>query len=248
MNERDTLFSTTEPGVGGFHFGEDVARVFDDMVIRSVPFYQELQRMVVELTRTFARNGTRVYDLGCSTGTTLLQLAQACRGLDVQLVGVDNSEDMLVKAREKLAGAGCLERCVLTNADLDDLRVENASVILMILTLQFIRPAGREALVRRLAGGLVGGGALVLVEKTVSGDPMVNQMFIDYHHDFKRRQGYSQLEVARKRDALEDVLIPYRLDETLELLVHNGFATAEVFFRWYNFAGIVAVSRTPAQS
>ena len=151
MNERDNLFTTTEPSVGDFHFGEDVARVFDDMVSRSVPFYRELQRMVVELARMFARSGTRVYDLGCSTGTTLIQLAQACRSLDVQLVGVDNSEPMLVRAREKLAGAKCLDRCVLTNADLDDLRVENASVILMILTLQFIRPARRET-ARSVAG------------------------------------------------------------------------------------------------
>lgn len=246
MNDRDNLFSSTDQSVGEFRFGEDVAGVFDDMVSRSVPFYQELQRMAVELARTFAKSGTRVYDLGCSTGTTLLQLAQACRGLEVQLVGVDNSEAMLGRARKKLADANCLDRCVLTNADLDDLGVENASVILMVLTLQFIRPARREALIRRLAEGLVGDGALILVEKTVSGDPRLNRMFIDYYHDFKGRQGYSQLEVARKRDALENVLIPYRLDENLKLLARNGFTTVEVFFRWYNFAGIVAVRRTRA--
>jgi tRNA (cmo5U34)-methyltransferase len=241
VNQRDNLFDSPSQNVTAFHFGEDIARVFDDMVSRSVPFYQELQQMTVELARTFAQSGTRLYDLGCSTGTSLIQLAQACRHLQLQLVGVDNSTAMLQRARQKLADAGCLDRCVLTHTDLEHLQVDNASVILMLLTLQFVRPARREALVRRLAEGLVNDGALILVEKTVSRHARLNHVFIERHHDFKKDQGYSALEIARKRDALENVLIPYRLDENIELLARNGFSEVEVFFRWYNFAGIVAV-------
>lgn len=237
--ERDALFRSTDIGAADFNFGAATARVFDDMLNRSVPLYQEIQRMTVELACRFAQRETRVYDLGCSTGTTLLHLTRACGDLGLEFIGVDNSEAMLERAREKLAGV----RCVLTLADIDSLQPENASVILLLLTLQFIRPVRRAALIRRLATGLVNGGALIVVEKTVSSDSVLNRVFIEHYHQFKMRQGYSMLEVARKREALENVLVPFRLGENLELLHDNGFEVAEIFFRWYNFAGIVALRR-----
>jgi tRNA (cmo5U34)-methyltransferase len=242
LSERDTLFSKANQKISAFQFDEATARVFDDMVSRSVPLYRELQEMTVDLTRIFAKSGTRVYDLGCSTGTTLLQLAQACGDLAIELIGVDSSEAMLERARQKLAAADCLSRCILKRADLESLRIENASVILMILVLQFIKPALRESLIQRLVGGLLTDGALILVEKTVCEDLTLNRTFIEQHHEFKRRQGYSELEIVGKRDAIENVLIPFRLDEDVELLKRNGLQ-AEVFLRWYNFAGIVGVKR-----
>src|SRR5438309_4395834 len=165
MSERDDVFSDPARINRDFHFGDDVARVFDDMVSRSIPFYAELQRMTVDLARSFMKDGTTVYDLGCATGTTLRELAVDGRDRDIQFIGVDNSKAMLDRAGDKLAAAGCLERCDLELADLDTVRVHNASVIVLILTLQFIRPPRREMLIRRLSEGLVDDGALVLVEK-----------------------------------------------------------------------------------
>ena len=245
MKNRDMLFREPVRALADFSFDERTARVFDDMVVRSVPFYAEIQRMVVELAGAFMQAGTRVYDLGCSTGTTLLELARAYRGAGVQFIGVDSSGPMLDRARAKLARAECLDRCVLTLADLDDLAVERASVVIMILTLQFIRPAHRELLVRRLHRGLASGGALILVEKVLGDDARLDRLFVERHHAFKKRRGYSELEIAQKREALENVLIPSRLAENLALLSRGGFSAVDVFFRWYNFAGILAVKRSP---
>jgi len=240
---RDTLYASRRRRVGDFDFGERTADVFDEMLSRSVPFYDEIQRMTVELAAEFAGPGTAVYDLGCSTGTTLAALARTIPAPDVRLVGVDNSEAMLALARAKLAAAGSLERCSLRCADVNDVAVEDASVVLMLLTLQFVRPLNRENVIGRIHAGLADGGALILVEKVLCDDPHLNRGFIEHYLAFKRRHGYSDLEIAQKREALENVLVPYRVVENVELLARSGFSPIETFFRWYNFVGILAVKR-----
>jgi tRNA (cmo5U34)-methyltransferase len=246
MRKKDILYAAKRARIDDFDFGAGTADVFDEMLSRSVPFYAEIQRMVVELAGDFIKEGTAVYDLGCSTGTTLAQLATTYPTSTVQLIGVDNSQPMLAHAREKLAGAGCLARSTLLAADVNDVAVENASAVLMILTLQFVRPLNRENVIGRLADGLNAGGALILVEKVLPDDPALNRLFIDHYLAFKRRQGYSELEIAQKREALENVLVPYRVEENLELLARAGFAPIDTFFRWYNFIGLVAIkSGTP---
>lgn len=243
MKKKDTLYAAKRARIEDFDFGERTASVFDEMLSRSVPFYAEIQRMVVELAGDFVKESTTVYDLGCSTGTTLAQLAHAHRDSHVRLVGVDSSESMLAQAKEKLADAGCLSRSTLIPVDVNDVEIENASVVIMVLTLQFVRPPNRENVIRRIHRGLVDGGALILVEKVLCDDPRLNRLFIEHYLAFKRRQGYSELEIAQKREALENVLIPYRIEEDLGLLARNGFGPADTFFRWYNFAGLLAVKR-----
>jgi tRNA (cmo5U34)-methyltransferase len=71
-------------------------------------------------------------------------------------------------------------------------------------------------------------------------DPAFARLFIDLYHDYKAAQGYSHLEIAQKREALENVLVPYRAAENVEMLRRSGFAEVETFFRWFNFAGFVA--------
>ena len=147
----DRLYRRPRPVIRDFNFGERTSRVLDDMLSRSVPCYDEMQRMVVELVGDFARDGTSVYDLGCSTGTTLLHLVRTYgERTDVEFVGVDNSKAMLRRAREKLLGAGYGNRCTFRLADLHELVIENASVVMLILTFQFIRPPDRERLLRRV--------------------------------------------------------------------------------------------------
>jgi len=236
----DEVFREPASAVGDFRFDEKVASVFDDMVSRSVPFYAEIQRMIVEIATDYATPGSRVYDLGCSTCSTFAALDRTLEP-SIELVGLDNSDEMLERGRQKLAQAG--SRPVrLEWADLNQgLEISGASVALMILTLQFIRPLNREHLMKNVYDGLHDDGCLVLVEKVLGEDSLFNRQFIRYYYDYKRRMGYSELEISQKREALENVLIPYRLGENCDLLRRTGFRHIEVFFKWYNFCGIVAV-------
>jgi len=238
---RDRVFAEQKAAVADFKFGKEVATVFDDMLSRSVPFYAEMQRMIGELATDFAVEGTNVYDFGCSTGTTMLLLdGRVPRG--VKFVGLDNSEAMLAKCEDKLRRHGFDRPYELRYADLDSgALVENASLALMILTLQFIRPLNREKLMADIFRGLNQNGCFILVEKVLGEDSMFNRMFIKYYYDFKRLNGYSDTEITQKREALENVLIPYKLLENRELLLRTGYRYVDTFFKWYNFCGMVAV-------
>lgn len=237
---RDEVFREQYARPSDFKFSSKVAGVFDDMVNRSVPFYEEMQRMVAELAADHAKPGTRIYDLGCSTGTTILQIDETVDE-DVSIVGVDDSNDMLEKCREKLFSAGVKRDFSLVTADLNKcVEIENASVVTLVLTLQFIRPINRERLVRQIFNGLEPDGALIIIEKILAEDSRFNRDFIKYYYDMKRRNHYSEMEIAQKREALENVLIPYKLSENITLLRDAGFQHCEVFFKWYNFTGIIA--------
>jgi len=243
MSAVDKLFADARPRAEDFDFGKDTAAVFDDMLDRSVPFYAEIQRMLGELVADFAVAGTSIYDLGCSTGNTFLAAGANLRpDLDVRFVGLDSSEEMLRKAQDKLAATQFPWPHVLQRQDLNDgIRVENASVVLMVLTLQFVRPLNRETLIASLHQGLNHNGCLLLVEKVLGEHSTFNRLFIDHYYEMKRRKGYSDMEIAQKREALENVLIPYRLEENKRLLRRVGFQHVDVFFKWYNFCGIVAI-------
>lgn len=237
---KDEVFKNDQP-VADFAFGAKVAAVFDDMLDRSVPFYQEMQRMIAEMARDFAVAGTNIYDLGCSTGTTLLNLDAAIPA-KVRFVGVDNSPEMLNKCREKLAAHSFQREHELVCADLNQgVRVENASMVLLVLTLQFVRPLYRDTLIKSILQGLNESGCVILVEKVLGEDSVFNRLFIDYYYDLKKRHGYSELEISQKREALENVLVPYKLMENREMLLRAGFRYCDVFFKWYNFCGIIAV-------
>lgn len=249
--KRDTLFSAPQRAKYDFEFDAQVAEVFDDMLERSVPFYAEQQSMIQAMAKSFWIPGTQVYDLGCSTGTTLERLAQEL-GESARLTGYDNSAPMLERARKRFETAGLQHRVTLAerdlNADLALLRLENSSLVTMCWTLQFVRPLRRDDLVRWIYQALADGGALIVTEKILTNSSHVNRFFIDYYYDLKRQNGYSDTEISRKREALENVLVPYRLDENLELFRRNGFEVVETFFQWFNFAGFLCVKRPPASN
>ncbi len=224
-----------------FKFDSRTAGVFDDMVGRSVPFYHEIQRMTTELAADFAVPGTNLYDLGCATATTLI----ACEPVvhpDVRFVGIDNSAEMLAKAQTKLDALPSRRERSLVLGDLHEaLNIENASVVILTLTLQFVRPLHRERVIRTIAEGMNPQGCLILVEKLTENDTLFNRLFIKYYYDMKRRHGYSELEISQKREALENVLIPYHLEENEALCRKCGFTKFQTWFRWYNFCGMIAV-------
>lgn len=237
---KDTVYREPRP-IADFAFDEAVASVFDDMLNRSVPFYQEIQRMIAEMATDFATEGSNIYDLGCSTGNTLLSLGAAV-GKTVRLIGVDYSEDMLKRCRDNLAGHGFEHAHELICADLNQgMHIEGASMVTMVLTMQFIRPLYRDTLTRSILRGLNDNGCLILVEKVLGEHSIFNRQFINYYYDLKKRRGYSELEIAQKREALENVLVPYRLMENREMLLRAGFRCCDVFFKWYNFCGMIAL-------
>lgn len=237
---KDKIYSDMRPVIQDFNFGHATALVFDDMLARSVPFYAECQRMMAEIAADYALAGTSVVDLGCSTGTTILMLDHFLPP-SIPFVGVDYSQEMILKAKEKIAEHGMKREVEFICQDLNQgAPVRNASVVVMNLTLQFVRPLYRQTIIRQIADGLHKDGCLLLVEKVLSGDSNINRFFIKYYYDLKQRNGYSQLEISQKREALENVLIPYQVEEDVHLLKSNGFPNVDIFFKWYNFCGFLA--------
>jgi tRNA (cmo5U34)-methyltransferase len=238
---KDELFRQERELVPDFDFSDKTAEVFDDMLDRSVPFYSEIQRMMGEITADFVTPGSCVYDLGCSTCASFIQLEHMVPE-DVTFVGLDNSQAMLDKGQRKLQENDFSRKYELHFQDLNEpFLIQNASVVLMNLTLQFIRPLVRARTVRHIADGLNSGGVLLLIEKVTSSNSMINRLFIKYYYRFKMANGYSEMEIAQKREALENILVPYRYMENRQLLLDNGFCEVESFFRWYNFCGIIAI-------
>lgn len=244
MSKQDKMFLQQDK-VEDFTFDARVAQVFDDMVSRSVPYYNETQRMQTELIMDFiAADDSLVCDLGCSTGTTIDLISKHPNCPDtVKFVGYDNSDPMLDKARAKLADLVESDRIELLNADLSRLpELPRCDAVIMNWTLQFVRPIDREILLRRIYSALKPGGAFFLSDKVLGKDSVLNRLFIRHYLHYKTSQsGYSDTENLRKREALENVLVPYRLDENYALLERSGFQQFDTYFRWLNFACILAV-------
>ena len=211
------------------------------MLERSVPFYKECQQMVIDLALHFAQKDSAVYDLGCSTGTLLRHLVKAIPSTQkIRFVGLYNSEAMLKKARGKLKGH--LKRCELEEANLEsDFELADASVVIMNYTLQFLPPKRRAAMLKKICRGLRPGGGLILIEKVRGESDGLNDLFIEQYHSYKQSQGYSKLEIAKKREALEKVLIPLKPGRNRDLLTEAGFRQVDIFFKWFNFSGFLAI-------
>ncbi len=240
LRNRDTLFQDkTSPEK--FEFNDKVAEVFDDMLERSVPLYRECQNLTVEWCRRLAKPDSCLYDLGCSTGSLLLPLVKTVPELTgFRIIGVDNSQAMLNKACEKLGRYASSVNFM--EADLNDAFAFNpACAIVMNYTLQFIAPEGRKALLENIYSSLIPGGGFILNEKVLSENERLSETFVEMHHDFKQGHGYTKMEISKKRDALENVLIPWKLSKTTALIQEAGFNTVDLFFKWNNFAGLVAM-------
>ncbi|MHC3994677.1 carboxy-S-adenosyl-L-methionine synthase CmoA [Thiomicrolovo sp. ZZH C-3] len=223
-----------------FEFDEQIAAVFDDMLKRSVPFYEEAMALTKRFALAYLREGGRLYDLGCSTASTLLSIERDLK-VEAELVGIDNAASMLEQARRKLAVFGSKIR--LEEADIMTFDYEAADVFITNYTLQFIRPLVRETLVQRVYDTLNPGGVFIFSEKVVSEDKRLNKLLIDGYYDFKKAQGYSEYEIMQKREALENVLIPYTEAENREMVTRCGFAHCETIFRWGNFATFIALKK-----
>ena len=220
-----------------FEFDEAVASVFDDMLHRSVPFYETVQALIVALIKKRQKEHMRILDLGSSTASFLLALH---RGLDVdaELEGIDNSEAMISRAKKKAQAFGANIR--FTQADMLEYPIEARDVIVANYTLQFIRPIMRPKLIKRIYEGLNEGGVFFFSEKVVFEEKRVDKEMIDIYYDFKKQQGYSDYEIAQKREALENVLIPFTIEENKQMCKEAGFKSVETVFQWANFVTFFA--------
>ncbi len=233
---KDKVFET--PIEKQFEFDADVAAVFDDMLERSVPFYKTSQEMSKALALKYLGESARIYDLGCSTASLLLDIE---RDLDqeVELIGLDNAEAMLVQAQKKLEVFN--SKIELVHGDILEYEYKECDVMISNYTLQFIRPLIRETLVQKISEALHVKGAFIFSEKVISEDKKLNKELIDIYYGFKKEQGYSTYEIMQKREALENVLVPYSEAENIEMAKRNGFSHCEVVFRWANFATFIAI-------
>lgn len=238
---RDRVFAVKRRQIQPFSFNREVADVFEDMLVRSVPLYGESIRRQAELARRFYQPGTRIYDLGCSHGNFGVRLQALFRQTPFILVGVDTSRPMLEKYRNRLKPPEPGRSIHLVCGGMEDIHITNASVVVINLTLQFLDPSKREELIQRIFSGMVSGGILLFMEKTVHPEPAINDLQLEVYQQFKRENGYSDLEISQKRDALEKVLIPDTLDTHFQRLHRAGFSQVDVWLKWFNFSAIMAV-------
>ena len=236
---RDTLFENKTPAER-FEFNERVADVFDDMLDRSVPFYTQVIEMSAEILSRSLQAGDTVYDLGCSTGTTLIALARKLESENLKFVGIDNSRAMLDKALRKAEMFSMADRIDFIEKDITQAELSGAGGIILNYTLQFVKPQIRLEFLKNIYNGLRKNSVLILSEKIVCRDKELDQQFLDSYHRYKKRRGYSELEIANKREALENVLVPLTIQENRDLLVQAGFTRVEPFFQWFNFVSFVA--------
>ena len=235
-HRRDTLFAELVTDPSTFSFNDAVVDVFPDMIQRSVPGYGTVVRMSGILSEQYAQDGTHIYDLGCSLGESIRSVERALDSRKCHLIGVDNSPAMISKAKDIHSN---IEWHL---ADVTTLPLEPSSVVIMNFTLQFIPIEHRLPLLTKIRQALVPGGLLILSEKLTLPDPDMNSLMIDLHHDFKRSQGYTDLEIAQKRDAIENVLIPETAETHTQRLQEAGFARSSIWFQCLNFASFIAIA------
>ena len=239
---RDEIYAAGgEPGP--FEFNDAVARVFPDMLRRSIPGYAETIKAIGALAARAVPPGTRAFDLGCSLGAAALAMQRSIGVPGCRIVAIDNAAAMVERCRALVAAeanpAG--PEITVLQEDVRGSDIAEASMVVMNYTLQFLPVEGRAAMLQRIADGMLPGGVFVLSEKVIDPDAAIEARLVELHHDFKRRNAYSELEISAKRAALEDVLVPETVETHRERLARAGFRHSGVWLRYFNFVSIVAL-------
>ena len=253
-SDRDSLFAAPLGDIKEFRFDQSVVDVFPDMLQRSVPGYEAIIAQSALLAARYVQPGTHLYDLGSSLGATSIALRDALAACEPQkrqgceIHAIDNAPAMIKASRDLITLSAKQAPTnpvpiLVHEANLEDHPMHNASVVAMNFTLQFVAPEVRTALMRKIAHALKPGGVLILSEKVCFADPIVNELHIDMYHAYKRRNGYSELEISQKRTALENVMIPDTLETHRERLLGSGFDYCSVWFQCFNFASLIAIKQ-----
>lgn len=238
---RDAIYATPHAEIQDFSFDERVADVFPDMINRSVPGYATMVHGIGRITARYAKDNSLLYDLGCSLGASTLAMKQNCQASNALIVGIDNSPAMVERCQKHVAAFRGNTPVEIRCADITTQNYQPASVIVLNFTLQFVPPEQRKALLTKLYDALLPGGVLLLSEKIKDEDPANEALLVDLHHEFKRDNGYSELEISQKRAAIENVMRLNTLPEHLQRLQAIGFAHTSVWYRCFNFCSMFAI-------
>lgn len=238
---QDTIYAQASEHISDFQFDNRVAGVFSDMIRRSVPGYTQIINTIGDFANRFVMPNTQIYDLGCSLGAATLSIRRQIQGRQCRIIAVDNSESMVARCQENLNAYVSDTDVDLVCGDIRDIDIQNASLVVLNFTLQFLPPEDRETLIAKIYQGLNPGGILVLSEKIRFEDAPIQTLLEEQHLDFKRANGYSELEISQKRSALENVMKPDTLTTHQQRLTSQGFSHFSLWFQCFNFASMVAI-------
>ncbi|EEX41403.1 carboxy-S-adenosyl-L-methionine synthase CmoA [Vibrio furnissii] len=241
MSNKDTIFSAPIDKIGDFTFDERVVEVFPDMIQRSVPGYANIISAIGMLAERFAKPHSNLYDLGCSLGAATLSMRRNIKQEGCKIIGVDNSAAMVERCKLHVNAYRSDTPVEVIEADIRNIDITNASVVVLNFTLQFLSPEDRYTLLEKIYAGLRPGGILILSEKFIFENQAAHELLIDLHHDFKRANGYSELEISQKRSAIEHVMRPDSVETHKARFEQLGFSSYEVWFQCFNFGSMFAI-------
>lgn len=241
MAGQDNIFAAPIEKLGDFTFDERVAEVFPDMIQRSVPGYSNIISAIGMLAERFAKPHSTIYDLGCSLGAATLSMRRHINQEGCEIIAIDNSAAMVERCRLHIDAYRSDTPVQVIEADIRDVKIKDASVVVLNFTLQFLVPDDRRTLLENIYSGLRPGGILILSEKYIFDDERSHELLIDLHHDFKRANGYSELEISQKRSAIENVMRPDSIETHKQRFANIGFSSSEVWFQCFNFGSMFAI-------
>lgn len=238
---KDLIYSQPQGQVKDFSFDKTVAEVFPDMIQRSVPGYNTIIENIGNIAAQYAQNNTQLYDLGCSLGAASLSMQKQVEADNCKVIAIDNSPAMVERCKLHLSAFKSRLPVDVICDDIQNVEISNASVVVLNFTLQFIQPTQREAIIQKIFSGLQEGGVLIISEKLRHPSDSGNALLVDLHHEFKRQNGYSELEISQKRTALENVMLTDTYGIHENRLRNAGFTDVIPWFRCFNFTSIVAL-------
>jgi len=241
MSDKDNIYTDNESMIVDFSFDEKVVKVFPDMIRRSVPGYESIITMIGLLAEEYAQQDSNIYDLGCSLGAATLAMIRNVKESGCNIIAVDNAKAMIEKCQSNPDFKNNHIETTWRYSDIQDIDIDNASVVVMNFTLQFIPPVERFDLIQKIYNGLKPGGVLILSEKIIFANELEQDEQERLHLAFKKANGYSDLEISQKRNALENILLPDTLLLHQERLHSVGFSRSQVWFQCFNFASLLAI-------
>lgn len=240
---RDSIYATPLGDVANFAFDDRVAEVFPDMISRSVPGYATIVQTIGMLAGKYAQNNALIYDLGCSLGATSIAMKQHVKAEGVTIIGLDNSPAMVKRCQAHVNAWRGEVPVDIQCADIIEAQLQPCSVVAMNFTMQFIAPEKRAALVQKIYDALLPGGILLLSEKVRHDNQVADDLIVELHHEFKRQNGYSDLEISQKRAAIENVMRIDTAEQHAERLAQAGFNTVQNWYRCFNFTSWFAIKQ-----
>ena len=241
MKNSDQLFASSFTKVSDFIFDEKVAAVFENMANRSIPGYGVILSMIGVITREFAQDSSNLYDLGSSLGAVTLAMRNNLQDKKCKIIAIDNSLAMVERSKQFIDADESSAPVEVFCEDIQKSKIENASIVALNFTLQFLDPLSRLPLLKKIYNNLLPGGVLLLSEKLSFEENEEQEIQDRLYYAFKRAHGYSELEVSQKRTALEKVMLTDSLSVHQSRLKEAGFSNSWLWFQSFNFVSILAV-------